>query len=242
MAEAQDDTEPKPEDAERAEETAVGRGGTFDDLKLAIRRNTGWIAAIGGLVGGFFHYFFVGCASLLGLLVVLVVPIVIAVLVAVLLGVPGYLVYHVEWLVAPGDYTSPWIVVVTIFWSGYFVTHGWPHLWPALVRVFSWIKPVLVWAGRVLENISDDDEDEPGPTETAAKIAASNTTDTTNEQTADEETADEEGADEEGPDEEEDGPEEEPTAEDDTAEKPAPPKRSTAKRKRKQPARKKSAS
>lgn len=157
-------TVPRDEPAEDRDED-VGDGGTMADLKLAFKRNTGWIGAIGDGIGGLFHYFFVGCASLLGLAVVLLIPIAVAAAVAVLLGLPGYLAFR--WFGTPEEGTllrwydvlSPLTVLVTIFWSGYFVTHGWPHLSEGLGRVFTWIKPALVWMGRILENITDDDED-----------------------------------------------------------------------------------
>lgn len=194
----------EPVDPEKLEEDAVGRGGTFDDIRLAFQRNTTWVQYPIDFVQGLFHYFFVGCASLLGLLIVLLIPTVVAVAVAVLLGIPGYIVYHWRWLVAEGQYFSPWIVLITIFWSGYFVTHGWPHLWPALVGVFGWFKPALVWMGRVLENISDDDEDEPTPTKPIPTAAVVPTTDaeTTGEEVADDEDAESEETDEEDSEEE----------------------------------------
>lgn len=158
---AKDPKPPKTEDEE------VGAGGTLDDLRMAFRRNTGWIGTIGDFIGGVFHYFFVGCASLLGVAVILLIPIFIAAAVTILLGLPGYLVFR--WFGQPEDpaavvgwrdVLSPLTVLVTIFWSGYFVTHGWPHLSEGLSRVFTWIKPALVWMGRVLENLSEDDDDE----------------------------------------------------------------------------------
>jgi hypothetical protein len=130
--------------------------GMSEDVRLAVKHQFAWVQPVQRCIEQLFHYFFVGCVSLLGLCIAFLIPTVIAVCVAGLLGIPGYLCYR--WFSEPGEYFSAATVIVTIFWTGYFVTHGWPRLRRLLTKTWTRLQPVLNWFRQMLESVSKPDE------------------------------------------------------------------------------------
>ncbi|MEO2032095.1 MAG: hypothetical protein ABGZ35_08415 [Planctomycetaceae bacterium] len=150
------DNQPSSGAAAAEKSSSTVSDGMAEDVGLAVKHHFAWVQPVQRFIERLFHYFFVGCVSLLGLCIAFLIPAVIAVCVAALLGIPGYLCYR--WFSEPGEYFSTVTVIVTIFWTGYFVTHGWPRLRRLLTETWTRLQPVLNWFRQMLESVSKQDE------------------------------------------------------------------------------------
>lgn len=122
------------------------------DFSLAVDHHKSVFVKFWKVIEQGFHYFFVGCIGLLGLAIALAIPILILGCTAVVLGIPGYVLHQ---LLGKKEFFSPYSIVLTIFWAGYFFTHGWPRLRDSLQSMFRKMWPLLGWVRTMLSSFSE---------------------------------------------------------------------------------------
>lgn len=125
------------------------------DLKMAFKHNTRWLGMIKEGVESFFHYFFVGCISLLGFAITFSLPLLIMGFLLCVLLLPAYIWWYL--FIKPEAPVTVMTVIVTIFWSGYFFTHGWPRLRASLMATYERLQPMLKWLRQTIAQFGDDE-------------------------------------------------------------------------------------
>jgi hypothetical protein len=152
-------TEPQPTRSERpdsADQTPNPSKKPQSDFSLAVDHHKSIFVKFWTAIEQVFHYFYVGCIGLLGLAIVLAIPILILGCTAVVLGIPGYVLSR---LLGKGEFFSPYTIVLTIFWAGYFFTHGWPRLRDSLQSMFQKMWPLFGWVRTMLSSFSEKAND-----------------------------------------------------------------------------------
>jgi hypothetical protein len=135
-----------------ADQTATPGEKSLSDFSLAVDHHKSVFVKFWKVIEQGFHYFFAGCIGVLGLAIALAIPILILGCTAVVLGIPGYVLYQ---LLGSKEHFLPYALVLTIFWSGYFFTHGWPRLRDCLQSVFGKMWPLLGWVRTMLSSLSE---------------------------------------------------------------------------------------
>ena len=148
-------TEPqptRPDQPSSADGTPMPSEKPQSDFSLAVDHHKGVFVKFWTAIGQVFHCFYVGCIGLLGLAIALAIPILILGCIAVVLGIPGYVLYM---LLGKDEFFTPYTIVLTIFWAGYFFTHGWPRLRDSLQSMLQKMSPLLGWVRTVLSSFSE---------------------------------------------------------------------------------------
>lgn len=154
------ETEPRqdePEQPRSADRTPKPPEKPQSDLGLAVDHHKSVFVKLWKFIEQGFHYFFVGCIGILGLAIALAIPILMLGCTAAVLGIPGYVLYH---LFGQEAYIFPYSLVLTIFWAGYFFTHGWPRLRESLQSMFGKMQPLLSWVRKMLGSFSEKEDGE----------------------------------------------------------------------------------
>lgn len=129
------------------------------DFGLTVDHHKSFLVKFWSAIERVFHYFYVGCIGLLGLAVLLSIPILILGFTAVVLGIPGFVLYQLQGKPIQNFcryfFTSPYSIVLTIFWAGYFFTHGWPRLRDSLQSMLQKMRPLLGWVRTMLSSFSE---------------------------------------------------------------------------------------
>ena len=157
-----------PENAKEEREIADA-----NDIALAVRHHKKGLTKAWSWVEVIFHYFFVGSLSIATLLIAFAIPLAMLAALMSLLLVPAYVIYTLARVDSDppttffnqNKFLLASLVVITIYWAGYFFQHGWPRMQGALQRMYVKAAPLITWALKSLNRFGDDKKEDEEPAE-----------------------------------------------------------------------------
>jgi len=140
-----------------------------NDLALAVRHHGRGFSKVRVWMEVIFHYFFVGSVSIATIAIAFAIPLTILTALLTLVLTPAFVVYmcipskadsFTSLFLWSNRYLLATLIVISVFWSGYFFKHGWPRVQGGLQRLYVRTAPLITWLLRTLNRHGSEAKDE----------------------------------------------------------------------------------